>query len=105
MKLGELLHEVLCEKYLGQTIKSEFDGYFVVDDIIVEHGVWGDPPVEITFRSKECVEESKRMAEWRQQNSPDGNIPTPKEIDDAFRNAWLHGSVSLSDFNDELPEL
>jgi hypothetical protein len=103
MKLGELLHQKLCEKYFGQTIKSDFGDYFVVDQIIVEHGVYGDPPVEITFKSKELIEAETVYRDWQRANNPDGKITTPKEIDEPLRETCRNGCCCLSDFNDDLP--
>jgi hypothetical protein len=105
MKLKQLFHEALCEKYLGQTIKSDFGDYFVVAEIEMEHGFYGDPPLEITFISKAYREAEKTYIDWQKTNNPEGKIPTPKEIDEPLREACRNGMCCLSNLDDDLPEL
>lgn len=105
MKLGQLLHEALCEKYLGQTIESDFGDCFVVEKIVIEHGAFGDPPLEISFQSREYLDASEQYGKWQCENNPKGGVPTPIEIDEPFREACRNGLCCLSNLDDDLPEL
>jgi len=105
MKLGELLHQVLCERYLCKTINSSFGDTFVVGEIVVDQGSYGDPPIEISFRSREYVDAAKEYGEWSRINNPSGGVSAPKEIEVRFREACLNGSCCLMDFNEDLPEI
>lgn len=101
MKLGLIIEKLLSDMYLGKEVIGSTGKKFIVFKVEVEHGWYGDPPIEITLSSEEYEKYNQSLSEWFKgskkncHNKPD---PLKEKWDEVYGQ-----SISIQSFDEDMP--